>query len=114
MNAIAINADYSLGGLDWRIVEIARLDGPRSMNPDGRLARFLRNVVGVRIPRALANDKLEALRRFCVRAWYWDFVRPQDVRPLMEAGYTSLNVVQILAHVAERRGFAPSIVEDFT
>jgi hypothetical protein len=111
MNAIALKLECSLTDLEWRVVEIARSDGPQSINPDGRLTRFLRNFFGLPIARKLANDKLEALRRFCVRAWFWDLIRTRDVRALMEAGYASVDVFQILAHVADIRGFTPSIEE---
>ena len=30
--------------MDWQVVEMARKDGPRSLNPDGFLSRFARNV----------------------------------------------------------------------
>ena len=109
MNAIALKLDCSLTALDWQVIEVARMDGPRSINPDGRLTRFLRDFFGLPITRKLASDKLEALRRFCIRAWYWDLVRSRDVRAVMEAGYTSVDVFQILAHIAGFRGFTPTI-----
>ncbi len=59
----------------------------------------------------LANHKLETLRRFCVRVWFWDLVRSRDVQALMDAGYTSADVFQILAHVTGFRGFTPAIEE---
>src|SRR4029453_652562 len=111
MNAIVPNLDFSLTDLDWRVVAIARSDGPRSINPDGRLAQFMRNLFGLPVARKLANKKLEALRGFCVRAWFWDVIRTHDVRAVMEAGYTSTDVFQILAHVAGFRGFTPSVEE---
>jgi hypothetical protein len=111
MNAQQPPQNGPLDDLDWRVVEIARSDGPRSLNPDGRFTRFLRDFVGLPVPRKLANEKLEALRRFCVRAWYWDLVRTKDLRMLMNAGYSSAAAFQILAHVAGYRGFSPSIEE---
>lgn len=111
MNAIALKQDSSLTDLDWRVVEIARADGPRSLNPDGLFSRFLRDFFGFPVARKLANERLEALRRFCVRAWYWDLIRTSDLMMLMNAGYPSIAVVQILAHVAGYRGFTPSIQE---
>ena len=51
------------------------------------------------------------LRRFSVRAWYWDLIRTRDVRPLIEAGYSMADVSRILAHVARSRGFTPSLQE---
>ena len=111
MNAIALKLDCTLTDLDWQVVKMARQDGPRSINPDGSLTRFLRDFFGLPIARRLANDKLEGLRRFCVRAWFWDVIRTRDVRALTAVGYTSVDVFQILAHVAGFRGFTPSIEE---
>jgi hypothetical protein len=97
--------------LEWRVVDMALKDGPRSMSPDGRFARFMRHVFGVSVPQKLANEKLEALRRFCVRAWYWSLIRTEDLWMLTDAGYPSSAVFHIVAHIAGRRGFAPSIQE---
>jgi hypothetical protein len=111
MNAITLKLECSLTNLDWQVVEMAKADGPRSLRPDGFLARLSRDMFGLPITRKLANEKLEALRRFCVRAWFWDLIRTREVRALVEAGYTSVDVFQILAHVAGNRGFTPSIEE---
>ena len=111
MNAINLTAGCTLNDIEWKVVEIARADGPHSLNPDGRLARFLRGFFGFQIPPGLASERAEALRRFCVRAWYWDLIRTKDLRPLIDAGYSMVNVDQILAHVAGSRGFTPSVQE---
>ena len=111
MNAMTLKMECSLTELDWKVIEMAKADGPRSINPDGAITRFMRDFFGLPIAKKLANESLEALRRFCVRAWYWDFVRSSDVRALTEAGYSSADVMQILAHVAGHRGFTPSIQE---
>lgn len=111
MNAMTLKMECSLTELDWKVIGMARADGPRSINPDGAFTRFLRDFFGLPITRKLANEKLEALRRFCVRAWFWDLIRTHDMRALMEAGYSSADALQILAHVAGYRGFTPSIQE---
>ena len=111
MNAIALKLESSLADLEWRVVEIARLDGPRSITPDGRFTKLFREFFGLPIARKLASERLEALRRFCVRAWFWDLISASDVNALMAAGYTSLDLVQILSHVAGFRGFTPTIEE---
>ena len=111
MNAVTLKQASSLTSLDWQVVEMARADGPRSLNPDGWLNWFLQDFFGLSVARKLANEKLEALRRFCVRAWYWDLVPSKEVRMIVEAGYSSVDVFQILAHVAGYRGFTPSIEE---
>ena len=112
MNAIALKLECSLTELDWKVIEMARADGPRSINPEGRFTRFLQDFFGLPITRQLANKRLEALRRFSVRAWYWDLIRSRDVRVLVESGYRSADVFQILAHVAGYRGFIPSLQDD--
>ena len=111
MNAMTKKLDCSMTDLDWKVVEMARADGPRSIKPDGGFRKFLRDFFGLPITRKLANEKLEALRQFCVRAWYWDLIRIRDVRALMNAGYASVDVFQVLAHVAGFRGFTPTIEE---
>ena len=111
MNAITLKLGCSLTDCDWRVVEIARSDGPRSINPNGRFTKFLRDFCGLPIAHGLADEKLEALRRFCVRAWFWDLIRSRDVHAVMNAGYTSVDLFQILGHVAGHRGFTPTIVQ---
>lgn len=101
-----------LSETDWRVVDMARADGPRSFNPNGWMANILR-VIGISVAGGLANESLEALRRFSVRAWYWDLIRSADLRRLIDAGYSASHVRQILAYVASLRGFTPSLEEDF-
>ena len=111
MNAITLNLGCPLTELDWQVVEIARMDGPRSIKPDSGFTKFLKDFFGLPIARKLANDRLEALRRFCVRAWYWDLIRTSDLEALTDAGYSKSDALQILAHVARHRGFVPSLQE---
>jgi len=58
------------------VVEMATHDGPRSFNPNGIAAQLLR-VFRNSDEEALANEQLEVLRRFSVRAWFWDLVEPR-------------------------------------
>ena len=111
MNTIDRTGTRALTRLDWTVVAIARNDGPRSLRPDGRLARSLKSFLGLSFARGLANERAEALRRFCVRAWHWDLIRAGDVRPLTDAGYSIADLSQILAHIAGRRRFMPSFEE---
>jgi hypothetical protein len=99
----------ALGALEWDTIEIARRDGPRSFNPNGWFARLGRSLLGLPIPRPLANDRLEALRRFSVRAWFWDLVRTRDMKAFFAAGFSSNDAWRILSYVAAHRGFVPSV-----
>jgi hypothetical protein len=98
-----------LGELDWKVVEMARVDGPRSVNPDGLWARLSRKLFHVRAVSRLAHDALEGLRRFCARAWYWDVIRRKDLHAFFRAGYSLGDAFEIMAHVAGHRGFSPSL-----
>ena len=91
MNAMTRIEQQPLGKMDWRTVEMARQDGPRSLNPDGIVSRIARNLFGIPIPRRLASDQLEALRRFSVRAWFWDYVPASEVQDFLDAGYAVAN-----------------------
>jgi hypothetical protein len=109
MNAVTPFRIGLLTDLEWEVVELARHDGPRSFNPEGIFTQLLRDLFGMRIAHGLAHDGLEALRRFCVRAWYWDLIRTKDIRRLVGAGYSRSHAFEILAYVASFRGFSPSI-----
>jgi hypothetical protein len=98
-----------LSEVDWIIVEMAKRDGPLSLNPDGIWARLSRHLFRLRVPSRLRCDEQEALRRFAVRAWFWNLIRVVDMRQLIEAGYSDVQAMQILAHIADRRGYSPSI-----
>lgn len=112
MNALSPIQPSPLSELDWRVVDMARDDGPRSMNPDGFFARMSRDLLGLPVARSLTNPGLEALRRFAVRAWYWDLIRTGDVRAFLDEGYSKEHVLEILARVAADRGFTPSIQDE--
>lgn len=102
----------ALTELDWQIVGMARADGPHSLKLDGFWATLARKLFAISLPRPLANEALEALRRFCVRAWYSNMIRPGDVGSLIDAGYSRAAVLQILWHIASHRGCMPVVQDD--
>ena len=97
-----------LGQLEWDAVAIAKSDGPRSANPRSLLARLSR-LFGIEIARPLANERLETLRRFAVRAWFRDVIRERDLKKLFDAGFTSNDAWRVLTHVATSRGVMPGV-----
>ena len=110
MNAMTHIELRPLAKMDWQVIEMARKDGPRSLNPDGFVARVARNLFGINVPRRLASDGLEALRRFSVRAWFWDYVPAREVQDFLDAGYAVADAKRILSYVAHHRGFTPSLL----
>lgn len=106
---IQLDIDQRLGRTEWAVVDDAREDGPRSANPNGLVARSMRFLFGVRIPRPLTNERLEALRRFAVKAWYRAELKAHDMRALFEVGFDSNDAWRVLAHVATRRGIMAEV-----
>lgn len=96
--------------MSWQVVDMARKEGPLSLNPDGMIARIARALFGISTPRRLANEGLEALRRFSVRAWFWDYVPAKDVQDFLGVGYTVTDAERVLAYVAHHRGFTPTLL----
>jgi hypothetical protein len=99
----------TLGGIEWAIVDMARVDGPRSLNPRSFFNRLMRRLFGFAAPQPLANERLEALRRFAVIAWHRAEIRTRDMRALFSAGFSSNDAARILGRIAERRGIQPEV-----
>ena len=97
-----------LSAVEWKVVEAAHANSMLSVNPDGLLARVAR-AFGIQVEQGLADKRLEALRRFSVRAWHWDLIRDKDLRAFLDAGFTRLHVLDILSRLGSVRGFTPSI-----
>lgn len=110
MNAMTNIEAQRSARMDWKVIEMARDDGPRSLNPDGFVSRMARSLLGIPVPRRLASDQLETLRRFSVRAWFWDYVPAREVLAFIDAGYALTDAKRILAYVAHHRGFTPSLL----
>lgn len=97
-----------LTGTEWEIVEMASWDGPRSLHPNGWLARIETVLFGdAALP--LANARLEALRRFAVKAWFWKQLRDSDIAAVLDAGFAAQDIRRIVDHVAIRRGSVPHV-----
>lgn len=111
MNAFTPVDKGPLSELEWNIVETAREDGALSLNPDGIVARAAR-FFGKSVTHGLEDGRLEALRRFSVRAWHWDLIRARDVRAFLDAGHSRTHVLEILSRVGMARGFMPTIQDD--
>jgi hypothetical protein len=105
-NRLPDSAVAGLGGLgrdEWSVVDFARNDGLWSLTPDGLLARVARILFGIHPPLPLANERLEALRRFAVVAWKKGKVGVAQARELAAAGFSSVDARLVLDYVARRR-----------
>lgn len=102
----------ALSNLEWGVVDMGRSDGPRSLNPDGFWPTLARKLFKISVPNRLANDSLETLRRFSVRAWHWNQLPTRDVTALIDAGYSRADALLILGYIASQRGCTPSVQDD--
>jgi hypothetical protein len=94
----------ALGREEWSVVEFARNDGLWSLNPDGFMQRLTRTLFGVRPPQPLANERLEALRRFAVIAWHRGTIGAAGhARDLIAAGFSCNAVRQVLDFIDRQR-----------
>ena len=91
------------------VVEMARAEGPRSADPGLLLNRLARLLFGIAVARPLANERLEAIRRFAVAAWFRDEVPESRMRALFEAGVSSNDAARLLDYVGSRRGLTPEV-----
>lgn len=77
-----------LSTLEQTVVALAAFDHRRTVEPAGRFCRFLYDVFGGSPSTKLANDRLEALRRFAV-LYHYDGanVDPNERSAFLAAGF---------------------------
>lgn len=86
---------------EWAVVDFAERDGLWSLNPDGLLQRLSRMIFGLAPPQPLANERLEALRRFAVAAWQQRITKAR-LDAFADAGFTSAEANLVADHIARR------------
>ena len=96
-------ADRRLGALEWSVVMLARGDRLSSLKRPGRLAVALGALFDRRNP-ALADARLEALRRTAVLAWRADDALPAgEVSAFLSAGFTRGQYETLIASITAAR-----------
>src|SRR5215217_2866293 len=103
------NDNDALGRTEWSVIDMARAEGPRSANPNAFFNRLIAKLFGIAIARPLANERLEALRRFALSAWFRAEIRTRDMRNLFAAGFSSNDAARIIAYVGLQRGEVPEV-----
>jgi hypothetical protein len=84
--AVAPVTDFT--PLEWSVIRLARVDRLWTIRKAGPLRRMWNAMAGRNNP-ALANDRLEALRRIAVLSWHYGFSVPgSDVAAFLAAGFT--------------------------
>lgn len=84
--------------IELRVINLAeRIDAASEIAHDSLLGRFA-EMLGMRLPRPLADPRLESLRRFASLARHHsDIVGEEEVRGLVAAGYSPGQAYGLLA-----------------
>ena len=97
----------AFSALEWSIIRLARNDRLWTIRPFGQVRRFWNWLAGRGNP-ALANERLEALRRISVLSWNFGFTVPgEDVADFLSAGFTADQYEQLVNSV--RRAVTPPV-----
>lgn len=78
-----------LTDLEWSVVALARYDRLSSLTPPGPVGKWLTRLFGPSRPAALADARLESLRRMAVLAWHHGYGVPTSaLKAFLSAGFT--------------------------
>jgi len=90
------------GPLELKVIALAEADPVASIGPPRRLHRFFERWFGFKLPNPLADERLEALRRFAVLARVTGGRLPaEEVKHFLTAGFSLLQ-----ARALQRRASA--------
>lgn len=75
--------------LEMNVIALADADHPGSVRENTRFGRFMERAFGIRGNNALADPRLEALRRFAVLARHGDgTIQPREIDLFISAGFS--------------------------
>lgn len=82
---------------ELQVIALARMEAERRLLQPGRLGNFLARWFGFHIANTLANPRLEALRRFTLRARQTGGRLPlPEIEQFLAAGFSTLQAVTLL------------------
>jgi hypothetical protein len=94
----------SFSALEWSVVALARRDRLSSLNQPSRIAQALASLFGIWQDPALADGRLEALRRMAVLAWHKGYAVPvSELRAFKAAGFTGDQYEMLQASISRGR-----------
>ncbi|HYD13088.1 MAG TPA: hypothetical protein VEC11_09590 [Allosphingosinicella sp.] len=89
--------------LELRVIALAEADPVASIGPPTRFRRFFERWFGFKLPHPLANERLEALRRFAVLSRVSDGRLPaEEVKTFLNAGFSLLQARAVQRRAAAR------------
>ncbi|HEV2569546.1 hypothetical protein [Sphingomonas sp.] len=91
-------------GLEWSVVALARRDSLNSLRAPGRIAKAMAAVFGSKSQNAIADPRLEALRRMAVYGWHRGFAVPEgEMERFFEAGFSPRQLELLLTNIGRDR-----------
>ncbi|AGH51244.1 MULTISPECIES: hypothetical protein [Sphingomonadales] len=89
---------------EWSVIGLAAHDDTTSLAPDGWWARLRHRLFGIEAPRPLANERLEALRRFAVTARLRRRkIDHHEIARFVAAGFSAFQADMLLAIIDDAR-----------
>lgn len=94
-----------LSALEWTVVALAAHDGVASLRQPGRFAKWIGKMFGRARSMALADPRLEALRRIAVLSWQHGYTVPgHEVRRFLDAGFSADQYELLVDRISTERG----------
>jgi hypothetical protein len=89
--------------LEWSVIRLARVDRLWTIRSAGAVRRWWNWLAGRGNP-ALANPRLEALRRIAVLSWHYGFTVPgDDVAEFLSEGFSPAQYELMVNHIRRQR-----------
>jgi hypothetical protein len=99
-----VEPQSGFSALEWTVIALARRDRLSSLSAPGALSRALGGLFGLGRQSALADPRLEALRRMAVLAWHHSFTVPvSEVKAFLAAGFTADQYETVAASIGAAR-----------
>lgn len=93
--------------VELRVIALAeRIDATREIDAGSRLGRFVEWASGIRLPRPLADQRLETLRRFASLARHHaDRVEEADIAAMQRAGYSPTQIQGLFDYLSHQHPY---------
>ncbi|WP_242097191.1 MULTISPECIES: hypothetical protein [unclassified Sphingomonas] len=99
-SAAAIPVQAGFSPLEWSVIALARRDPLRSLGKPSRVSRAMGSLFGLGTRSALADPRLEALRRMAVLAWRRGFAVPlTEIDRFLSAGFNEAQMETLVESV---------------
>ncbi len=102
--SVAEEAPARLSPLEWSVVALAQNERLSSIGRPGRIATAMAKLFGNRRNPALADGRLEALRRLAVIAWHRGYaIHSSEIQAFKQAGFSMTQYELVLASISRGR-----------